>query len=137
MCWSQVTAIDQHGFGGTVRRYNVVRQQLDVLSGMNFHECPSCALGDCRVHIDGNMKMYNYRLRQGRLMQSAYRGRPGEILIPDRCAAAWPSACWVGRVDVHACRCMAAAAWLILHMQKSGIRVDSTKWQKVAACQVM
>jgi hypothetical protein len=65
--------------------WRAVDQLQDLLSGVNHHQCPGCAFGEARVHVDGNMKLLTYKTaRQSkRTTPSLYQLLPGNIMLSD------------------------------------------------------
>jgi hypothetical protein len=78
--------IDQKAYTGAYRRYRLVGRLVDLAGGMNYDDCPTCVLGGCALHIDGNSKLYTWlRSFATRRAPCGYEELPGDsaLSIPD------------------------------------------------------
>lgn len=60
---------------------------MDLASGKNYDDCPTCVLGGCGIHADGNSKLYTFqRSRPARRTPCGYQVLPGgsALMIPDK-----------------------------------------------------
>lgn len=78
------STISQDDVTEAIRHYSIYTQLKDTISGINMFECPSCSIGGCRIHVDGNSKLYNWTRRCGLQPDPFFDGRVGGIMIPDR-----------------------------------------------------
>lgn len=67
--------------------WRAVEHLQDLLAGFNCHQCPGCAFGEPRIHVDGNMKLLTYNTKRQlmkRQVPSVYELLPGSMMLPDR-----------------------------------------------------
>ena len=66
--------INGTAFNIAFKEWKFYRHELDLLQSKDFMECPTCAVYQHSVYVDGNVKLYQYQ-------SLLKRNPPGNIVL--------------------------------------------------------